>query len=137
VSDGGGKLDPEEKSKRDWLQHAYRVLLVIDSQVRSLRKRQVIASYKIDRGRKEHRDGTYWGIRSHIEDYNLKDALSCRSDKTLKLANVPTRLKRLSPTVQKQLVNWGFAICDTAMRKHVAPSIPVPEAFPYPEVGVG
>jgi NTE family protein len=111
--------------------------LVIDNQVRSLRKRQVIASYKVEPDRKEHREGTYWGIRSHVADYELADTLDCPPEKTMRLANVPTRLKRLDSTVQKQLVNWGFAICDTAMRKHVDPSIPAPEAFPYPEVGVG
>lgn len=137
VSDGGGRLEPEERPKRDWLRHVYRVLLVIDNQVRSLRKRQVIASYKVEPDRKEHREGTYWGIRSHVADYELADTLNCPPEKTMRLANVPTRLKRLDSTVQKQLVNWGFAICDTAMRKHVDPSIPAPEAFAYPEVGVG
>jgi NTE family protein len=137
VSDGGGQLEPEEKPKRDWLRHVPRVLFVIDNQVRSLRKRQVIASYKTESGSPEHRDGAYWGIRSHIADYELEDALDCPPEKTIKLADVPTRLKRMSPTVQKQLVNWGFAVCDTAMRKHVDSSLAVPRAFPYADAGVG
>lgn len=137
VSDAGGKLEPEEKPKRDWLRHVPRVLFVIDNQVRSLRKRQVIASYKTDSDSQEHRDGTYWGIRSHIADYELEDVLDCPPEKTVKLADVSTRLKRLSPTVQNQLVNWGFAICDAAMRKHVDSSLAVPRAFPYADAGVG
>jgi NTE family protein len=79
----------------------------------------------------------YWGIRSHIADYELEDALDCLPEKTEKLADVPTRLKRLSPTVQKQLINWGFAVCDAAMRKHVNSSLAVPRAFPYADAGVG
>src|SRR5215203_3101555 len=46
VSDGGGKLAPEEEPKSDWAQHSYRVLNLIDNQVRSLRKRQVINSFQ-------------------------------------------------------------------------------------------
>ena len=46
VSDGGGKLQPEEEPKSDWARHSLRVLNLIDNQVRSLRKRQLIDSYK-------------------------------------------------------------------------------------------
>ena len=45
VSDGGGKMAPQPKPKHDWARHAYRVLGVIDTQVRNLRKRQVVSGY--------------------------------------------------------------------------------------------
>jgi NTE family protein len=38
VSDGGGGSSDEPKPKREWLEHVYRVLNLLDSQVRSLRK---------------------------------------------------------------------------------------------------
>ena len=44
VSDGGGKMQAEEEPKRDCGRHAYRVLDLIENQVRALRKRQVIGS---------------------------------------------------------------------------------------------
>ena len=132
ASDAGGKMQPEEESKTDWAQHAYRVFNVIDNQVRSLRKRQLIASY-VNNDRK----GAYWGIRTDVADYNLPDAMDCPYEKTIELANVPTRLKRLKGRQQEQLINWGYAVCDAAMRKHVDPSLPAPADFPYPEVGVG
>ena len=47
VSDGGGGGSDEPKPKREWLEHVYRVLNLLDSQVRSLRKRQVIGSYQL------------------------------------------------------------------------------------------
>lgn len=137
VSDGGGKMAPEEKPKRDWLRLGYRVLDLIDNQVRSLRKRQVIESFKSTPNSEAHRNGTYWGIRSHIADYQLPSALDCPPSKTARLANVPTRLAHLGDKDQKQLINWGFAICDAAIRKHVDFSLPTPKGFPYPEVGVG
>jgi NTE family protein len=132
VSDGGGHIEPEPSPHPDWARHAFRVLNIIDNQVRSLRKRQVVDAYKSG-----DRLGTYWGIRTHIQDYDLPDALDCPSEKTILLALEPTRLKQIAPAIQERLINWGYAVCDAAMRKHVAPQSPVPAAFPYPADGVG
>ena len=132
VSDAGGQMAPDPDPKRDWAGHTYRVLNIIDNQVRSLRKRQVINSYV-----NGSRTGTYWGIRTNIEDYRLADAMNCPFEKTLKLANVNTRLKRLNSKTQKRLINWGYAVCDAAIRKHVDESHQKPANFPYPEKGIG
>jgi NTE family protein len=130
VSDAGGQLKPEEEPKEDWARHSYRVLNLIDSQVRSLRKRQVIQSY-CDKARK----GAYWGIRTNIADYGLADALPCPHDRTLALAATPTRLKRMDSTLQERLINWGYAVCDAALRKHVDLSLGKGK-FPYPNTGI-
>ncbi len=134
VSDAGGQMPPQGKVASNWPMQAYRVLNVIDNQVRSLRKRQVIDSYV-----NGTRTGAYWGIRSNIANYELPDALPCPFDETLKLANTPTRLKSLPRVLQERLVNWGYAVCDAAIRKHVDEhkTIDPPERFPYPESGVG
>jgi NTE family protein len=131
VSDGGGKMEPEEEPKHDWARHAYRVLDLVDNQVRSLRKRQVITSFQ-----QGDRTGTYWGIRTNIADYHLADSLACPHDRTLTLAKIPTRLKRLSEDVQEKLINWGYAVCDAALRTHVDPQLQKPSGFPYPAAGV-
>lgn len=131
VSDGGGKVQPEGEPKNDWARHAYRVLNLIDNQVRALRKRQLIDSFVAGT-----RSGAYWGIRTNIEDYQLAVALKCPFDRTLELANLPTRLKRMDDTIQKRLINWGYAVCDAALRKHVRPDLKKPDDFPYPGVGV-
>jgi NTE family protein len=132
VSDAGGKMPPEPTPKRDWIRHSVRILSVIDNQVRSLRKRQVIDSFKSG-----DRKGTYWGIRTNIADYHLATALVCPFDKTLRLADLATRLKRIGANDQEKLINWGYAVCDAAMRRHVDSTLPVPTDFPYPAVGVG
>ena len=77
-------------------------------------------------------DGTYWGIRTHIKDYGLPDALPCPEERTLELAMTPTRLKRLEPGHQDRLINWAYAVCDAAIRKHVDKTLPKPAGFPYP-----
>jgi NTE family protein len=107
------------------------VLNVIDSQVRALRKRQLIDSF-----RSGARKGTYWGIRTHIADYGPADTLPCPVDTTTVLAKIPTRLKRMSDQLQERLINWGDAVCDAALRSHVNPSLPKRKAFPYPGMEV-
>jgi NTE family protein len=137
VSDGGNQLAPQEEAARDWPRHGLRVVELLDSQVRSLRKRQVVASYKLPPDQADHRDGAYWGIRSHIVDFALPDALPCPADQTTALAETPTRLSRLSTVQQERLINWGYAVCDAGMRKHVEPPLPPPAGFPYPDAKVG
>jgi NTE family protein len=132
VSDGGGHVEPEESPHRDWARHAYRILDIVDNQVRSLRKRQVISAYSAG-----ERFGTYWGIRTDILNYQVENPLPCPLHETMLLARLPTRLKALSDSDQMRLINWGYAVCDAAMRKHIDPAIPAPANFPYSDEGVG
>lgn len=131
VSDGGGKMAPEEDPKRDWAGHMLRILNVVDNQVRSLRKRQLIDSYVAGA-----REGAYWGIRTDIRDYHLRNAMDCPLVRTSELAKTPTRLKRMPPDLQERLINWGYAVCDAALRKHVNGELSAPEDLPYREVGI-
>jgi NTE family protein len=107
VSDAGAHVEAEESPHRDWARHAYRILDIVDNQVRSLRKRQVIDAFK-----KGDRKGPYWGTRTNIADYGLVDALVCPFEKTMDLARIPTRLKAVDGLQQEQLINWGYAVCD-------------------------
>jgi len=126
VSDGGGMYGPEADPDRDWFNHTRRVYDLIDNQVRSLRKRQVIDSY-VAKARK----GTYWGIWSDIANYNPPQALDCPYAKTATLASTPTRLKGMDDSLQHKLMNWGYAICDAAMRKHYMTNWAAPANFPF------
>lgn len=132
VSDACAQSRPVEKPALNWFQQIYRVLMVIDEQVGSLRKRQVIGSF--DTG---ERTGTYWGIGGDVLDYQLPDALPCPVEQTSRLAGFETRLRTVNEVMQDRLINWGYAICDTAMRRHVVPGQPVPNGFPYPKSGLG
>jgi len=128
VSDAGGKIAPEGNPKHDWILHGIRVLDIVDNQVRSLRKRQVIEAFKTHGS---FHNGTYWGIRSHVNDYHLTDSFDCSEARTLELAQTPTRLQALDPEYQERLINWGYAICDTAIRAHVDSAISKGK-LPYP-----
>ena len=102
-----------------------RINELIDNQVRSLRKRQVIGSFV-----GHERNGTYWGIRSQIADYGLPDALPAAPDRTQPLAEYPTRLAAVPAQIQERLINWGYAVCDAGMRRHVVTAAPAPR-WPY------
>jgi len=130
VSDAGGQFKPDPRPKRFWLTHAIRVLSIIDNQVRSLRKRELIDRYKEGVLR-----GAYWGIGTDIKNYNVS-SLPCPYAKTQQLAGVATRLKRLPKSTCEQLVDWGYAVCDAALRAHVDAEIPPAQGFPFPERGV-
>lgn len=131
VSDGGGATADEPNPHRDWARHAYRILELLDNQVGSLRKRWVIGSFEI-----KLRKGAYWGIRSDIANYQAPNSLPCPNDRTLELASTPTRLKAMGELLQQRLVNWGYAICDAALRKHVDAGLSAPADFPFKAAGV-
>jgi NTE family protein len=43
----------------------------------------------------------------------------------------------LEVDVQERLINWGYAVCDAALRRHVIKDLAPPTDFPYPDAGVG
>jgi NTE family protein len=132
VSDGGGHMRAEADPHGDWARHALRVNDLIDNQVRNLRQRQLIDSFNT-----RERAGTYWALRSNLaKNYLVPKVLPCPFVATQRLASIPTRLAALESELQEQLINWGYAICDAAMRLHVFPTA-APTDFPYPRSGVG
>jgi len=139
VSDGGGRMKPDTIAwyKHNWFSQLLRVRDMTDNQVRALRKQQVIDSFMLPAQDPSHRDGSYWGIWTDITHYGLMDTLPCPFEETAKLAAISTRLARVEGRTQERLINWGYAVCDAALRKWVDSSIPVPTGFPFPIAAVG
>lgn len=135
VSDGGGKMPDEKRPHRLWPLQLLRILGVMDNQVRSLRKNHLISSYNPQTA--QPLQGAYWGIRTLIGNYGIA-TLPAPPDRTLELAATPTRLARLPVELRHRLVNWGYAVCDAAMRAHVLPQPPPPppQGFPCDKHGV-
>ncbi len=147
VSDGGKKLKPQARLFRPL--QILRVLNLIDNQVRSRRKVQVVTSFKLHRqltilGEQDSRlfklvtrRGAYWHMGDDLTRYSAPNTLICPPDRTAPLAGISTRLARMTPSTQEKLINFGYAACDTHLRTWVDPALRPPVDFPYPAVGVG
>lgn len=135
VSDAGQKMQADATPATDWARHSVRVLDVIDNQVRSLRQRHLVDTYK-----QGLRKGCYWSVRANFSDYKASpDPLNCAKRDPRPLAAIPTRLQSMPSDEQERLINWGYAICDAALRAFFAAdaqklykiTIPPPANFPY------
>ena len=80
--------------------------------MRELRKRQLIDGYE-----RHARKGSYWGIRSDVASYGLPNPFPFPHESIERARNVPTRLAALDEATQADLINWGYVIADTALRK--------------------
>ena len=134
VSDGGARLTPIPRPRAFWFFQLLRVQGVQDNQTRALRKRHLIEEYKLALTNPLHLSGAYWGIGTEISGYRVP-TLPCPDDRIHALATVSTRLWPGSLREQKQLVNWGYAVCDATLREHGEQSEPPASAFPYTGVG--
>ncbi len=127
VSDAGAPLDATADPGTAWHEQAMRALNVTTSQARALRKRALLEDF-----RAQKRAGSYWGITTDIQEYQLADALPCKPERREQLAAMRTRLNHFSEQEQCDLINWGYALCDAAMRKYViSTAVPAPQ-WPYP-----
>ncbi|MGL4553100.1 MAG: patatin-like phospholipase family protein [Gemmataceae bacterium] len=137
VSDGGRKMSPDPAPSDDWARHSRRLLDLLQHQTSNLRRRQVIESFeRFQRDgeaslARDGRKGAYWGVQTNIASYGLADALDCPHDVTTELANIDTRLAALDEAQQERLINWGYAVCDAAVRKHFPQAGAPARKFPY------
>ena len=128
VSDGGRKMDDDPSPATDWARHSRRLIDLLQHEVSNLRRRQIVDSLV-----KKERDGAYWGIQGDIDQFKLADALLKNSfGATTRIAYIPTRLAKMTDLTQELLINWGYAICDAAVRTHVKPLPTVAPEWPYP-----
>jgi NTE family protein len=133
ASDAGAPMKVDEEVETAWHQQALRAADIAISQTRALRKRALVDDFKNKR-----RKGTYWGIKTNISDYGAPNVLPCDPAKVRKLALIRTRLNSFSEQEQCELINWGYALCDAAMRSFVLPGDAGPNpAWPYKDFALG
>lgn len=128
VSDAGAPFEFESTPDTSWVKQAMRAMDIATAQARGLRKRALIGDFNA-----KARQGAYWGIMTEIARYGVADALPCPAQRTSELASMRTRLNEFSESEQCRLINWGYAVCDAALRRHMqAPNQP-PARWPYPD----
>jgi NTE family protein len=134
VSDAGAPFAVGPTIHQDWVRQTTRALDVATDQSRSMRKRELIADYQA-----KVRAGCYWGIDTNITDYVATGILPTHSAITAPLAKIRTRLNAFTDTEQGQLINWGYALTDAAVRSY-APQLvrtSIAPAWPCPETPLG
>lgn len=131
VSDAGAPFGFSDRVETDWVKQSLRALEVATDQSRALRKRALIDDFQ-----RNVREGMYWGIETAIANYRLATALPCSDAIVKPLALIRTRLNPFSDVEQDQLINWGYALCDAAVRTHVpgivSSQTPLPPQWPCP-----
>ena len=128
VSDAGAPFNFEEEVDTSWAKQAMRAMDIATNQSRALRKRALIADLEA-----KVRQGAYWGIMTDILRYSAPGKLAATPARARALAGMRTRLNTFSEQEQCELINWGYALADAALRTHAgAPADPAP-AWPYPK----
>ena len=130
ASDAGAPFALNETANTDMLRQTMRALDIATDQSRGLRKRVLVDEF--GRGLAK---GAYWGIDTAIGAYGLADSLPCKPARAEALAAIRTRLNPFSDQEQGELINWGYALTDAAIRKYapqlVAAGSPAPQ-WPEP-----
>ncbi len=117
VSDAGKPLDIDANPSTQWHKQTMRVLDICTEQQRALRKRHLVAEFQ-----NGARKGAYWGITTAIGDYGLADAMAQDSALSRAMRDIRTRLNPFTQEEQARLVNWGYALADAALRRHLTPT---------------
>jgi NTE family protein len=125
VSDANWSLQPEANLSKAISNRFVRGWDLTHEAFRQLRRRQVREAFT-----KGPRDGAFWSISPDIASYDM--ALPVPIEKARQLANVEQAGGPIKPEHQARLINWGYAVCDAALRKHYPPRRGTEPVFPYP-----
>ena len=148
VSDGGAPFGRISEVATDPIRQLQRVFDVTDGQVRALRRRDLINRFKLatkinlqpNQVDPDARFGSYWGVDTDPSEVAPQGALPTDAAVVNRLAHLATRLSDLGNTESRQLINWGYAICDRCVRTHYnVPEVqqkPAPQ-WPYPNAPLG
>lgn len=125
VSDAGAPFSIAQSIRRDYLNQLGRVRDILIDQTRALRKRKLMEDFNTKRER-----GAYWGIGTKIADFKSVNPLAIDNEISKSLETEPTRLASIRPERQAQLINWGYALADSAMRVRTDLKIPQVSELP-------
>lgn len=128
VSDAGAPMDVDEDPHGDYVRQMWRVRDILIEQTRALRKRWLVEDF--ESGRKV---GGYWGIGTQVGAYQDAATPFKDTEVTNSLVSIPTRLARFDDPIPSRLVNWGYVLCDVALRKRAGLQLPAATVLPLPD----
>lgn len=121
-SDGGGGSRPSLRPAHNWLSQLIRIVSLIHeqpSQLRANRSKAEMADR--DQGGSKSRsprvkgDGAVWNMHWPPESHEDTHFPPRQKADWAHLADIPTRLKAMSPERQMQLINWGYIACNRSL----------------------
>jgi NTE family protein len=122
MSDGGGGSRLQLRPAHNWLCQLIRIVSLIHeqpSQLRANRSKAEMADR--DQGGSKTRsprvkgDGAVGNMHWPPESHNVPSFPPRQEVDWAHLANIPTRLKAISPELQMQLINWGYIACNRSL----------------------
>jgi NTE family protein len=124
VCDAGAPFEVQARPWRLWPNQTLRALAIMTEQTRALRRRMLMADFGANQKTSQQsqaprKKGVYWKLNTKIGDFELADALVTDSAKSAALQHIRTRLNSFTPQEKGELINWGYALADAAMRRHV------------------
>jgi NTE family protein len=131
ISDASGHIDGDPDPGRDWGHGIIRVLHLLDSQVRSLRRSAVVSAFK---SKHDPHDGFFISTLSDLSTWpKPANRPYPKVDPVItgRLAKISTRLTDMPDEQQELLINWGFAAADAGLLAFVDEDLP-PAELPYP-----
>jgi NTE family protein len=145
VSDGGAPWTTSTDGFYRWLPQLKRVLDMTDSQVRALRRQDLMRRFMAaddptlqqfpessDLRRYFALRGTYWAISTDPTRYRAGPG-NLAQQRWRRLSGIGTWLHFLGPRETEDLVNWGYLVSDLALRSYIDPTIPVGASPPVVE----
>ncbi|KXI29593.1 patatin-like phospholipase family protein [Paraglaciecola hydrolytica] len=112
--DAGAPLEIKANIATNWAGQFLRMTDIMINQQRALRKRKLISDFE---NTENQFSGTYLGIGTAINDYKYADSMAKDSEITAALSKISTRLKAFSHHDTYRLINWGYALSDTAVQR--------------------
>jgi NTE family protein len=132
VSDAGAPFGMQDEAKTDPIGQLSRALDIATDQARGLRARYLIELAKL-RGQKV----AYWGIDTPYNKYPAANKIPCKPARTDGLRDIRTRLNAFDRMEQESLINWGYALCDAAMRSFIETAASPTANWPCPDRPLG
>lgn len=138
VSDGGAPLLPTLLKPSGWQKAVswsylgaysfYQVVEILQEQTLARRRHDLITQFQSN-----PKTGAFWGLSTRIGDYGLADSLSVSEATRQCMMNISTHFHDPGETQRQQLVNYGYALADAAIRKYyVGKMVATKPQFPYP-----
>ena len=128
VSDAGQPTHYEDEPSQKLVGRLLRSFNIALGQVGAVRKRWLIQEYL-----RKSVEGTYWGLISNHDSYQLADSHGFTGSALEKLNRVRTDLDSFSDAEQACLINHGYAIADTAVRKWCPTLVQSNAKFVWPD----